>query len=374
SGGKLAAGVSAPVAALTEGVVRGMFLTKIKAVAVVLLAAGALGFGVWASAGAGDGPGNAAQPGAKTAGAKDASTNEEPQPQGEAAPGPRIELAVQELDVLGQEIDLLAAKGKVTPDDLDRLKARTEAVRGLLAPGKELLQTPSNAPGMAEELKRMQGKWQITSRMSGNFARKMNPDTEDPRELVIEVRGNKMRFPYLDEGQLKFSEVTIWRLDASKSPNEIDLIAPNGIVDRGIYRIKTEPGRTTLVLSFGRHSRPSAFGAPGDGGAEITLVRVEDDKKPEPNPTASDPLKDAKARREIERALAQENLAQAKAVVDVAAANLEQAKAQERVAAAQLDVAQRRLEMARARLAQAEKAAEDIGVPRAQYTIRVRPL
>jgi RNA polymerase sigma factor (sigma-70 family) len=55
--GTLAAGVPAPVAALTEGVVQSMFLVKLKAAAVAVLASCTIGFGVWASAGAGDDPG-----------------------------------------------------------------------------------------------------------------------------------------------------------------------------------------------------------------------------------------------------------------------------------------------------------------------------
>ncbi len=60
-GGNLASGVSGPVAALTEGVVRGMFLAKIKAAVIVVLAVGALGFGMWSAAGTGSGSGD--QPG-----------------------------------------------------------------------------------------------------------------------------------------------------------------------------------------------------------------------------------------------------------------------------------------------------------------------
>jgi RNA polymerase sigma factor (sigma-70 family) len=58
SGGNLAVGVSAPIATLAERVVEGMFLTKIKATVAAILAIGALGFGMWAAAGARNGPGD----------------------------------------------------------------------------------------------------------------------------------------------------------------------------------------------------------------------------------------------------------------------------------------------------------------------------
>src|SRR5205823_11846552 len=120
--------------------------------------------------------------------------NDEAQPPAKTAPGPRVELAVQELDVLVQELDLIAGKGKVDPADFDRLKARVGAARALIAPGKELLQTPSDAPGMADELKRLQGKWRLVLRRSGSGSgpRESIPTADDPRELVIESRGNKI--------------------------------------------------------------------------------------------------------------------------------------------------------------------------------------
>ena len=55
--GTEAAGVSAPVAALVEGVVQSMFVCKLKTVAVAMLVVCAIGYGAW-SAGAGDGPSN----------------------------------------------------------------------------------------------------------------------------------------------------------------------------------------------------------------------------------------------------------------------------------------------------------------------------
>jgi RNA polymerase sigma factor (sigma-70 family) len=62
-GKTLASGASAPVVALTEGVVRGMFLAKIKVAAVTVLVASTIGFGVWASARVGNGQGAGKGPG-----------------------------------------------------------------------------------------------------------------------------------------------------------------------------------------------------------------------------------------------------------------------------------------------------------------------
>ena len=57
AGSNFTAGVSAPVAALTEGVVRSMFLMKVQSATVAAVAACAVTFGVWGVATGGDGPG-----------------------------------------------------------------------------------------------------------------------------------------------------------------------------------------------------------------------------------------------------------------------------------------------------------------------------
>jgi RNA polymerase sigma factor (sigma-70 family) len=65
--GNLGAGVAAPVVALTEGMVRGMFLAKCKAAVVALVAIGAISFGMWTAVGAGTEPGEKPGEGAGTA-------------------------------------------------------------------------------------------------------------------------------------------------------------------------------------------------------------------------------------------------------------------------------------------------------------------
>src|SRR5262249_23611237 len=60
--GSHTAGVSARVAALTEGVVRSMFLVKMKTAAVGMLAACMLGLGVWSASGQGPGTGTSERP------------------------------------------------------------------------------------------------------------------------------------------------------------------------------------------------------------------------------------------------------------------------------------------------------------------------
>ena len=127
SGGNLATEVSAPVAALTEGVVRGMFLTKLKTAMAAALAVGALGFGMWSATGAGDGPGgNPANKGASEPGPARP-------PDAKAPPaGPRIQEARVEVLRLRAEIEVLASQDKVDAKLLEQLRARLDALDKLL--------------------------------------------------------------------------------------------------------------------------------------------------------------------------------------------------------------------------------------------------
>jgi RNA polymerase sigma factor (sigma-70 family) len=272
--GTLAAGVSAPVAVLTEGVVRGMVLSKIKAVAVVVLAAGAIGFGVWSAAG-GD-PGDGKQPGVKVAPAPAEQAKAEAQPQ---------------------------------------------------------------PPGMADDLKLMQGTWRITSRSDGKTSVVLDPKTDDPRLLEVTIRDSKLIMPYLDltEG-VKRVEYTIFRLDPSKKPKEIDLVSPRGVAGKGIYQIDRTPGSSVLKLAIGP-ARAKAFGEPGEGGLEFTLVPADQ----KPNPPAADLIKEAQQKREIERQRAAADVEQAQADLEVATAELRRAEALRTQAQAKLDVARARL-------------------------------
>jgi uncharacterized protein (TIGR03067 family) len=158
----------------------------------------------------------------------------------------------------------------------------------LLAPGKELLKTPSDAPGMTDDLKRLQGKWRRVSVKSAAGVRK--PEADNPRDLEVEIRGNVILFPPNDGADKgKPPETTIWRLDPSKTPKEIDLVEPTGIVSRGIYDIRTDDGRTTLVWSFGRGFRPSALGHTPEDVYETTLNRVGVEKPAAPAPPGNVP-------------------------------------------------------------------------------------
>ena len=66
---------------------------------------------------------------------------------------------------------------------------------------------------MADELKRLQGTWLTVSVRTSRGVRK--PFSQDPRELVVEIRGNKIRYTAVDDGKVSHYGSTIWRLDPS---------------------------------------------------------------------------------------------------------------------------------------------------------------
>jgi RNA polymerase sigma factor (sigma-70 family) len=78
SGKNLISGVSAPVAALTEGVVRGMVASKLKTMVVAGLLVVALGVGAWGARGLGTGSGPGDNPGGGSGAAPPAAADKKP--------------------------------------------------------------------------------------------------------------------------------------------------------------------------------------------------------------------------------------------------------------------------------------------------------
>ena len=225
-----AASASAPVAALTEGVVRSMALLKLKAMAGAVFTACALGFGAFAATGVGDDAPGAQPPGP---GAVKPTAKPMVRPEKPAAPqGPRVELAHQELQILRQELKI-TAKGKIEPELLERLVGRLEAIGGLLDPDDMIHQKP------ASDRDRLQGSWRVVALTEGD---KTTP-TEPKDPWVIEVTGGTLRMPYLEtEGGWK-QRAFSFAVDDGKSPRTIDLVAPNKPVARGIYEF-TAPAKS----------------------------------------------------------------------------------------------------------------------------------
>ncbi len=175
-----AGGASAPVAALTEGVVWSMALIKLKAMAAAVFAACALGFGAFAATGAGIGDGAGGQP---TQGA------------------PVAPVAAKPLD----------------------------------PPAKPIVRLEKPA----SDLDLLQGSWRATSIQEGDRIALTEP--KDP--WVIEISGSTMKMPYKDAtGGWKQRTYKI-AVDGAKQPRTIDLTDASNPVARGIYEF-TAPAVT----------------------------------------------------------------------------------------------------------------------------------
>jgi hypothetical protein len=230
--GTPAVGVSAPVAALTEGVVRSMFLMKLKMAGVAILASCAIGFGVWGSAGAGDGPGVGDGPG--KAGLK-AST-------------------------------LPVAEQKLTP---------TAAV---------------------DDLTRFQGKWRIIHvDEEGKEGLWWSPTGEE-WEAEIRGRNISIPLLTREPGgPLWFRRECSLTIDPGKKPAEITLTVGEQTIVRGIYIFHERPAipdaklrYIDLLISASPDVRPTNFNALPKKGYSFGLVRVNDEKAAAP-PAANGP-------------------------------------------------------------------------------------
>jgi RNA polymerase sigma factor (sigma-70 family) len=218
-GKNLASGVSAPVAALTEGVVRGMFVAKLKAVALVVLAAGMLGFGVWASAGAGAGSGTGAGDNPGGTGGAATLTATDPKPPAKRHP----------------------------------------------------------------DLEKMQGNWWILAIGDGNKLQSVDPNAErDPRQFAVTIRDDQFYFPNHPafRGVVGVGKIT---LDPAKTPKHIDIAHEGGtfpgVYEFVVPNPKDQIVQLRLSLPPPGAVRSAGFRQGGPGAVELVLGRFVDPKR-----------------------------------------------------------------------------------------------
>ena len=128
-------------------------------------------------------------------------------------------------------------------------------------------------PQSANDAKSLQGTWQAVA-LEGNGERK--PDDE-AKELKVVFKGDEV-FVVKSEGE---GRKVKFKLDSSKTPNAIDLIAIDGSdkgkTAAGIYSLND--GRLRLCVNlFGKDTtqRPTEFKTQaGDGVGFITLERAK---------------------------------------------------------------------------------------------------
>lgn len=179
-------GVSAPVAALTEGVVRSMAFFKFKTMTAVLFVACAVGFGAFAASGAGAGEGTGDGPGQRT-------------------------------------------------------HSQTHVVP--VVPVAAMADSPAKQPAKPiTDRDRLQGTWRvvgINEQIDGKGEFVLKPYQFDPRipanGLVIEFTNNTMTMPYRDATDGWKRRLYKMTVDETKSPKTIDLHDGNKPIGRGIY-------------------------------------------------------------------------------------------------------------------------------------------
>ena len=385
-----AATAPAAVAALTEGVVRSMALLKLKAMAGAVFTACALGFGAFAATGVGTGGDQPGQKQSQTQGSAgaakvDAPAKTVPPAEGAVRPGPRTELARQELEVLLQEIEFAAVAGKLDKGALDRLRGRLRAADRLLDPNDLALEVKRPASSVTDR-DRLQGTWRVVALTEGGKTTPTN--LKDP--WVVEVTSRIIRMPYLEtEGGWKQREY-VFGVNEAQSPRTIDLVAPNKPVGYGIYEF-TAPAKTCMschetttkqpaVWALGLKPAPNMIGLCGPGLKTVDLgvrlavsidgtrpvkfggpgVIVFEMKRPDTGPT---------------------NVAEATLAVQRAKLLRQEAEAQFEAARAQLEVAAKKAEVARQNLGLAESALVQLEKPPAPpakdgpvFTVHVRTL
>jgi RNA polymerase sigma factor (sigma-70 family) len=374
--GQAVAGVPAPVAALTEGVVQSMFLVKLKAAVAALMVACSVGLVAWA---------------------------------GVAGDSPQIEPGVVPGQATGQPLPK-----PVKPEPL-RAADPQPLPPAKLSPGLDLLQ----------------GKWRVVG-ITTEGAKEVAPGEKD-NYPDFEIIGSSLWMPYRDASSGWRREQYSIAVDDKQHPFTMNLVAKGKPAARGIYELtapaKTcaschsdpfdskpqppdviglcQPGlkkNTGMRLALGiTGGRPAKFGG-GEGVVEFKLARVPDDHVDAEQLTREKARIEAflalmaEARAEADRAelvrlklrlsgiQAKLDVEEARKRVPVALADLERAKAAVEVVTAHLVVAKQNLQAAEERLATAQKAAEkavaDVekktpATPAKQgesFTVHIRPL
>jgi RNA polymerase sigma factor (sigma-70 family) len=260
-----AVGVPAPVAALTEGVVRTMFLTKLKAAAVAVLATGAIGFGAWASAGVGDGPGDTPGKGSPATPAKAAAKPTAPADLAEAQKS--FQAAEHELMLM-----MFDSAGNMPPTDADDLRRRLDQMQGRLDAMKTQVEQARKQVPVAGDLQRMQGRWRIDKIVQKGEVL----EVPNHQALFIDVVGDTM-FNSDREGESQV-EIGTFVLRPDNNPAQIDLRLKRRNETRpGIYRF-TGPAEKLMLAVADGGPRPTAFEGTGKTVEWVELARVTDDK------------------------------------------------------------------------------------------------
>lgn len=223
---------SAPVAALTEGVVRSMALFKLKAMTAAVFAALAIGVGALAASGGADGTdGQPAQKQKRGPGSNPFAPKAEPSAkQPERPKGPRTELARQELEVLLQEIEYAAVSGNLDKEAVDRLRRRLQAADRLLDPNDLALERDRSAKSLTDA-DRLQGVWRVLSLTEDGKITTTNP--KDP--WIIEFASRTLRMPYLETAGGWKQREYVFAVEEDATPRTIAFFAPNKPVGRAVY-------------------------------------------------------------------------------------------------------------------------------------------
>jgi uncharacterized protein (TIGR03067 family) len=123
--------------------------------------------------------------------------------------------------------------------------------------------------GAAPEKNDLLGTWRVTSITQGG---------ETVPEEFLKKLGVRMRFTenkLLLQAEGKEDETATYKIDAKKTPHEIDITDDKNRTEKGIYELKGD----TLRICFADpgNSRPTRFTA--EKGTKTTLIELRRDKK-----------------------------------------------------------------------------------------------
>jgi uncharacterized protein (TIGR03067 family) len=116
-----------------------------------------------------------------------------------------------------------------------------------------------------QEMKRLEGKWQVTSL---KFFGEESKDKRD-KEAQYVFKGNQLRI--INKSTEEDSTQT-YRLDPTRNPKHFDLESPRGTV-QGIYALDGDTLTLCLPFPFVTKERPTKLEAGFDGKAALMVLK-----------------------------------------------------------------------------------------------------
>jgi uncharacterized protein (TIGR03067 family) len=138
-------------------------------------------------------------------------------------------------------------------------------IRFALLAGLLVAPSPARADDKKDDLAPFQGTWKVVKAVVGG-------KVQDGVKLQFTFSGAKADYVEGDPATGKKGTGSI-KIDATKTPREIDLFAEKGEKSPGIYKFEDKNAKLVICFVKGGDKRPTEFAS--DDGSEVIVLTLE---------------------------------------------------------------------------------------------------